>query len=203
MGKPNLGISQMRSRMLKQGQHDVQKGISVFGNFRCFTLAAELLVFFAVFWGCGYHMAGKETHVPQGISSVAIPTFVNRTFEPGIEIQFTQEFLNEFIHDRRVQVVDRKEADSILEGTIKSLSVVSASYNQSFIVRQYQTTVVIDLVLRKKTGEVVWTEKDLSETRWYRVTSDVLINEASKTAAIQQMAKFIAERMRSRFFYQF
>ena len=41
---------------------------------------------------CGYQMVGKETHVPPGLSSVAIPTFKNRTYEPGIEIPFTQAF---------------------------------------------------------------------------------------------------------------
>lgn len=153
--------------------------------------------------GCGYQMAGKGTHVPRGVSSVAIPTFVNHTFEPGIEAPFTQAFLSEFIRDSRVQVVDRREADSILEGIIKSFTVVSATYDRSFFVKEYQTTVVIDLTLRRRTGEILWNEKDLSETRWYRTSSNVLTNEANKAAAIQQIGRFIAERMRNRFFYQF
>ncbi len=152
---------------------------------------------------CGYHMTGKETHVPHGISSVAIPTFVNHTFEPGIEIPFTQAFLTEFIRDRRVQVVGRGEADSVLEGVIKSFTLTSSTYDRSFFVKEYQTTVVMDLTLRKKTGEIVWTEKDLAETRWYRTSSNVLTNEANKAAAVQEIGTFMAERMRSRFFYQF
>ena len=65
-----------------------------------------------VFTGCGYQMVGKETHVPTGLTSVAIPTFANQTFEPGIEVPFTKGFLREFIQDRRVKVLDRGEADS-------------------------------------------------------------------------------------------
>jgi outer membrane lipopolysaccharide assembly protein LptE/RlpB len=165
----------------------------------------RMIVVFCFFLlaACGYHMAGKETHVPRGISSVAIPTFQNHTFEPGIEISFTQAFLNEFIRDRRVQVVDRREADSILEGAVKSFSVASVSYNRSFYVTEYQTTVVLDLTLKRRTGEILWTEKGLSETRWYRTSSSVLENEANKAAAIQQLGRFVAERMRNRFFYQF
>ncbi len=64
--------------------------------------------------GCGYQLVGKETHVPPGLTSVAIPTFVNQTFEPGIEIHFTQGFLREFIRERRVKVLDRGDADSDL-----------------------------------------------------------------------------------------
>jgi outer membrane lipopolysaccharide assembly protein LptE/RlpB len=161
------------------------------------------IVSIIVFTGCGYHMVGKETHVPPGLNSVAIPTFVNGTFEPGIEVPFTQAFLREFIQDRRVKVLDRSEADSVLEGVIKSFYITSVSYDQSGLVLQYQTNVVLDLTLRKRTGEVVWVVKDFSETNWYRASSAVLINETNRAAAIQQLGRFVAERLRTRFFYDF
>ncbi len=148
-------------------------------------------------------MVGKETHVPPGLNSVAIPTFVNGTFEPGIEVPFTQAFLSEFIQDRRVKVLDRSEADSVLEGVIKSFYITSVSYDQSGLVLQYQTNVVLDLTLKKRTGEVLWVVKDFSETNWYRASSAVLINETNKAAAIQQLGRFVAERLRTRFFYDF
>ena len=73
--------------------------------------------------GCGYQMVGKETHVPPGLNSLSIPTFKNQTYEPGIEVPFTQGFLREFIRDRRVHVVERAKADSVLEGKIKSFNI--------------------------------------------------------------------------------
>jgi outer membrane lipopolysaccharide assembly protein LptE/RlpB len=153
--------------------------------------------------GCGYQMVGKETHVPPGLNSVAIPTFINQTFEPGLEIPFTQAFLKEFIQDRRVKVVDRREADSILEGVIKSFELYSVSYDRSGLALEYQTNVVIDLTLKKGTGEILWREKDLTERRWYRASSNVLANETNKAAAIQEAGRFMAERIRNRFFYNF
>ena len=148
-------------------------------------------------------MVGKETHVPPGLNSMAIPTFINQTFEPGIEIPFTQAFLREFIQDRRVKVVDRMEADSILEGVIKSFEIYSVSYDRSGFAMEYQTNVVMDLTLKKRTGEILWREKDLIERRWYRASSNVLVNETNKAAAIQQAGRFMAERIRNRFFYNF
>jgi hypothetical protein len=148
-------------------------------------------------------MVGKETHVPPGLNSVAIPTFVNGTFEPGIEVPFTQAFLSEFIQDRRVKVLDRSEADSVLEGVIKSFYITSVSYDQSGLVLQYQASVVLDLTLRKRTGEVLWVVKDFSETNWYRASSAALINETNKAVAIRQLGKFVAQRLRTRFFYDF
>jgi outer membrane lipopolysaccharide assembly protein LptE/RlpB len=153
--------------------------------------------------GCGYHLVGKETHVPPGLTSVAIPTFANQTFEPGIEVPFTQAFLKEFIAERRVKVVDQGKADSILEGIIKHFSIASVSYDPSGFVLEYKTTVIIDLTLKKRTGEVIWKKGDLSETRWYRASSNVLLNETNKAAAIQQIGRSVAERVRSRFYYNF
>ena len=161
------------------------------------------LLCFLLLSGCGYQMVGKETHVPPGLNSIAIPTFKNETFEPGIEVQFTQGFLREFIQGRRVEVVGRSEADSILEGVIKSFNIYSVSYDRSGLVLEYQTNVVLDLTLKKKTGEIVWTEKGLTETRWYRASSSVLVSESNRTAAIEQLGRFVAERIRNRFFYNF
>ena len=153
--------------------------------------------------GCGYQMVGKETHVPPGLNSLAIPTFKNLTFEPGIEVPFTQAFLREFIQDRRVNVVDRAEADSVLEGSITYFTMSSVSYNISGFVAEYATNVVLDLALKNRTGKVLWEEKGFSETRWFRASSQVLTNEANKQAAIQETGRFVAERLRSRFFYNF
>jgi len=153
--------------------------------------------------GCGYQMVGKETHVPPGLTSVAIPTFVNQTFEPGIEVLFTQAFLKGFIQDRRAKVVDRKEADSVLEGMIKSLEISSVSYDRSNLALEYQINVVMDLMLKKRSGEILWREKDLAERTWYRASSNALINEANKAAALQQAGRSMAERIRNRFFYDF
>lgn len=154
-------------------------------------------------YSCGYKLSGTTTNIPPGISSIAIPTFINKTFEPGIEIPFTRAFLKEFIEDRRVRVVDRNRADSILEGIIKSFELSSVSYDRSGFVMEYQTTIVMDIRLRKRTGETIWNEENLSETRWYRTSSNILTSETNKAIAIEQTAKYLAERIRNRFFYNF
>jgi outer membrane lipopolysaccharide assembly protein LptE/RlpB len=161
------------------------------------------IIWIALLLGCGYQLVGKETHVPPGLNSVAIPTFANQTFEPGIEVPFTQGFLREFIRERRVKVVDRSEADSILEGVIKNLQIYSVAYDRSGLATEYQTTVVVDLTLKKRNGEILWKEIDVSESRWFRASSSVLTGESNRAAAIQEIGRFIAERMRNRFFYNF
>jgi len=153
--------------------------------------------------GCGYQMVGKETHVPPGLNSVAVPTFKNQTFEPGIEIPLTQAFLREFIQDRRVNVVGRAEASSVLEGVVKYFRIYSVSYNPSGFVQEYQTDVILDITLKDREGKVLWQEKDFAEHAWFRASSSGLINEANKQVAIQEAGKLIAGRIKYRFFYNF
>jgi hypothetical protein len=171
---------------------------SAIRNYRWLSIISLVLLV-----ACGYQMVGKETHVPPGLSSIAIPTFKNETFEPGIEIQCTQAFLNEFIQDRRVKVVSRAEADSILEGVVKSFTIYSVAYDRSGFVLQYQIGVVVDLSLKDRTGKVLWEEKGLGESQWFRASSSGVTNEAAKQVAIQKTAGSMAERIRERFFYNF
>ncbi len=166
-------------------------------------ILAVTLLGFLFLSACGYQMVGKETHVPPGLSSIAIPTFKNRTYEPGIEVPFTQAFLREFILDRRVNVVDRAQADSLLEGVINDFRFYSDSYDRSGLVLEYQTIVVLDVTLKDREGKVLWEQKNFSETQWFRASSSILTNEANKVAAIQQIGKFVAGRLRNRFFYNF
>ncbi len=156
-----------------------------------------------VLTACGYQMVGRETHVPPGLSSVAIPTFKNRTYEPGIEVPFTQAFLREFILDRRVNVVDRAQADSLLEGVINDFRFYSVSYDRSGFVLEYQTIVVLDVTLKDREGKVLWEQKNFSETQWFRASSSILTNEANKVAAVQQIGRLVAGRLRNRFFHNF
>jgi outer membrane lipopolysaccharide assembly protein LptE/RlpB len=172
------------------------------GTFRNYRWLS--IICLVVLAACGYRMVGKETHVPPGLNSVAVPTFKNRTYEPGIEVPFTQAFLKEFILDRRVNVVDRAQADSLLEGIITDFKIYSVSYDRSGLVLVYQTTVTLDLTLKDRTGKVLWEQKDFSETTWFRASSSsILINEANKRAAIQETGRLVAGRLRNRFFYNF
>lgn len=172
---------------------------SVFRN--CVTVLVILCMM--PLMACGYRMVGRETHVPPGLNSVAVPTFKNRTYEPGIEVPFTQAFLNEFILDRRVNVVNRAQADSLLEGIITDFKIFSVSYDRSGRVLEYQANVMLNITLKDRAGKVLWEEKNFFETQWFRASSDVLTNEANKAAAIQGIGRLVAERLRSRFFQNF
>jgi outer membrane lipopolysaccharide assembly protein LptE/RlpB len=148
---------------------------------------------FITLWGCGYRLEGRETPLPPGIQTIAIPTMANQTLEPGIENAFTEAMIREFNLDGRLKVVSEKRADSILEGSIEDFFISSISYDVSGFASEYRAIVTVGATLRRPdTGEILWSVPSLRDTQDYKVTSNVLSNEARKQEAIEEIARQLA-----------
>lgn len=165
---------------------------------------SSIILFLLVGTGCGYRLGGEGFGPSPEIRSIAIPTFINETYEAGIETIVTNALLRELIKDRRVKVVGEDEADAIMEGTVTSFSTSSVSYDPTGVVLEYRTWVSLDvMVKRHKRGEVLWSRRGLTESDVYRVSSDVLFTEAEKERAIRKIAEEFAKRIRRRLFEGF
>ena len=113
---------------------------------------------------CGYRL-GSATSPPSGISTVAIPTFINRTYEPGIEGAFTDAARSELLRRGVVQVV-AAEGDAQLLGEVLSfearpsaLRAIEGGGGKSIPAR-YRTHVVVRVSLVvPETGEILWEDR--------------------------------------------
>ncbi len=165
---------------------------------------SSIILFLLVGTGCGYRLGGEGFSPSPEIRFIAIPTFINETYEAGIETIVTNAFLAELVKDRRVKVVGEDEADAIMEGTVRSFSISSVAYDPTGVVLEYRTWVVLDVLLRRnKKAGVLWSKRGLTESDVYRVSSDVLLTEAEKERAIQKIATELARRIRRRLFEGF
>ncbi len=68
-----------------------------------------------LFGGCRYQW---QPPFPSSISKIAIPTFLNETFEYGLEETLTNLVKEEFLLDGQLDIIEENEADLILEGKI-------------------------------------------------------------------------------------
>lgn len=68
-----------------------------------------------LFGGCRYQW---QPPFPSSISKIAIPTFLNETFEYGLEETLTNLVEEEFLLDGRLDIIEENEADLILEGRV-------------------------------------------------------------------------------------
>jgi hypothetical protein len=82
--------------------------------------------------GCGYSLAGKGSFLPASVKVIGIPEFVNQTPFFEIERKFTDKVRTEFIGRGRYQVLPQADGvDAVLRGTITSISIAPANFNQS------------------------------------------------------------------------
>ena len=158
-----------------------------------------LLFITALFLSCGYHFAGRGGSFPPDIKSIRILLFANETHEVGIENIFTNALINEFVTDKRVQIVTGGDADATIEGTIKSFKLGSISYQRDDIVQEYRATVILEVTLkRNNNGEVIWKDRNLQEAEEYRVAPSVAVAETNKRAAIVKIAEEVSEKIHDR-----
>ena len=160
-----------------------------------------IIFLLSVGMGCGYRIAGEEFGPSPEIQSIAIPTFVNGTYEAGIETIVTNSLLAELIRDGRIKVVGEGEADAIMEGTVTSFSTSSVAYDRVGLVLEYRAWVTLDVaVKRHKKGDVLWSRRGLTESEVYKVLSDVRLTEAEKERAIGKIADEFAKSIRRMLF---
>jgi len=93
---------------------------------------------------CGYRLSGTGSIVPEGAKTIAVPSFINSTNEPYVDVDLTAAVVKEFITDGRLRVVDVAEADLALRGRIMKYEAIPISYTPDSVVQQFRGRLVAD-----------------------------------------------------------
>ena len=86
-----------------------------------------LIAALVLFSGCSGYRLG--TTLPADIQSVYVPTFVNETSEPTIEIVATQQTIRELQSDGTLKVLKKSDADTLLEVTVTGFTMTPILYD--------------------------------------------------------------------------
>ncbi|MDY6988231.1 MAG: LPS assembly lipoprotein LptE [Thermodesulfobacteriota bacterium] len=161
-----------------------------------------VLVIFSIQGGCGYHFkAGLKA--PAGVHTISVRMLENRTLESGIEAVFTDDLLYEFTRSKVVQVAGLDVADAVLSGTIVSLRVDTISHTADYASGERRVTITLDLALTRANGEVIWSDRALSDREEYKVSSDKLTTERNRRKAIEALSERAAEKVHNRILQDF
>ncbi|MCP4716628.1 MAG: LptE family protein, partial [Deltaproteobacteria bacterium] len=146
--------------------------------------------------GCGYRLATPDGPLLDTVSTIAVPYFKNKTFEPGAEALFTAAFVNEFIESRRIGVVSAQEADAVLRGTIVKLVDDAIAYNSDDKAQHYRVHVILDVTVEdRRSGKMLWQRKGLQHSEEFPVSGNIVFSEAAKREALKTLADDLAERV--------
>jgi outer membrane lipopolysaccharide assembly protein LptE/RlpB len=155
-----------------------------------------IIASFSITLGCGYHIMGRGGEFPGGIQSLAIGPLDNTTKEVNLNAIFVSALRREFINRREVEIVTEKKADASLQGTITSITTRSTAYDREARAREYRVTIIMDLLLvRRGNGEILWRGNEIKGFEEYLASTDVIVEEGRKNAAIRKIADDLAEKI--------
>lgn len=133
---------------------------------------------------------------------LVIRTLVNNSFEPNLEMRYTDYFRHEFSAGSGAQVVPESEtADLILTGQILSVIVPTLSFSQTATLESRTEVVVQVLVEDARSRKVVWRQLAKGASEFF-VTPDLQFNRALQNRAIEQAGRFVAADLAARFLLQ-
>jgi outer membrane lipopolysaccharide assembly protein LptE/RlpB len=109
--------------------------------------------------GCGY---STNTRTAKDIKSIAVPFFGNNTAEPNLEIEVTEQIIDNLIEDNTLKVVSEDQADAVLEGSIVSFSNLPFSFNQELNAEEYHVVITVQVRLfGRQQNAVIWDNKTI------------------------------------------
>lgn len=162
-----------------------------------------------------------DRSLPGGYKQVAIPVFVNRTQEIGIEVPFTNALIREFETSKIAEVVPMAAAAVRLEGHIESIHYLPRSAAQggsgqgeigalpddTVLTTSYQIIVETKLRLRRNSDQAVLWEGSVSNERVYSAprigsavvnSANVLYNQSARHLNITALAGEMMEEAHDR-----
>jgi outer membrane lipopolysaccharide assembly protein LptE/RlpB len=133
-------------------------------------LAAGLVVIAA---GCGYHLVGTSSFLPEELQTMYVATFENQTKWADMDQRLTEAVVQEWVRRRRFQISEQvKDSDLVLRGAITSLRVAPVTFDTHGRATSYQMTLTAHVQLEDVRGDeaqVLWKDKAFSRRTSYDV----------------------------------
>lgn len=131
-----------------------------------------------------------------------IQPLANSSFEPNLEVRYTNYLREEFSNGSGAKVVsDSEGADLILSGRILSVTLPTLSFSQTATLESRAEVILVVRVEEAQTKKLVWTQivKGASE---FFVTSDLQFNRTLQNRAMEQAGRLVASDLAARFLLQ-
>lgn len=179
-------------------------------NFSRFFLTVTASVILSITSSCAYKLSDKTDSLPGNVKSIQIPLFKNDSIEVGAETYFTNALKSEALRAKFVQLKnDESDVEGILQGRIMNVDVVANESvieakntlylpTETVIATQYNVTVGIELILKRKgSTDILW-RGTFAQSRNYAApqitlptinTANSLYNQSAKRQTLDALSK--------------
>ncbi|MCX6542808.1 MAG: LPS assembly lipoprotein LptE [Acidobacteria bacterium] len=130
---------------------------------------------------CGYTLAGRGSFLPAYIKTVGIPEFTNATPYFEVEQLFTDKIRSELIGRGKYQVLpQRTGVDALLRGSIASMTITPANFNQQQQATRFVITITTSIELVDlKTNKNLWENPSMVFREEYDLPADQQAGDAA------------------------
>ena len=188
----------------------LMRGPLILGSFLCLTILTMS--------GCGYRfgvegpgpvLGGGEALLSEGQRvKLAIDRLENRTFEPNLELKYSNYLRQEFRTSSGAEVTQKtKDADFLLRGAIESVTLPSLTFTQ-FDTQESRVVVQVKVeVQNRRTGKTLWVQSATGTAEFFVSgtpasgggQSGLQFNRILQNRALEQAGQLIAEDLSDRF----
>lgn len=123
--------------------------------------------------GCGYHLVGTTSFLPDDVRDLYVRTFSNQTTWADVDQRIAEALNQEWVRRRRFQLVnDEADAQVVLGGTITSVTIAPVTFDERGRATEYQMTLRAEVWLDDVRGdepERLWEDKAFQRRTSYTV----------------------------------
>ncbi len=155
------------------------------------SLAGVLIL--GAWTGCVGYKLGST--LPPDIQTVYVPTFINETDEPLLEVDVTRATIQEVQREGSLRLAAEDVADTILEVRILTMTLDPLAFDRSrrAAAEEYRLTITASLLLTRRTsGEVVAEHPGVYGNATFILSGDMT---SAKQSAIPRAARDLAHQI--------
>ncbi len=158
--------------------------------------AAGVFLAAMVLAGCGYKVSGHADTMPKTVQTICIPAFSNATTRYKLTDRLAEAMAREFISRTRYHIVsDPNTADAVLHGTVINY-IAGATVIDPITSRATAADIHVYLkieLVERATGKVLFNRPSIDARERYEISANELQYFEESDAALDRVAKSVAQ----------
>lgn len=176
---------------------------------------SRVLLFCVFLSSCAYRWGFTDRKLPGSYDQVAVPIFENKSEEVGVEVDYTNAFVNRMERSKAAKIVDKNLAPAIVEGSIQTVFVglgpgvtgsgkisdnkeIPKLPENAVLTTQFNVVVVVKIQLRRVSDQSILWSSTFSGEKSYQGprigtaivnSANALYNQSARRDTIQRLAE--------------
>jgi outer membrane lipopolysaccharide assembly protein LptE/RlpB len=162
---------------------------------------AALLAAGTLLAGCGYHLVGQASNIPEDIEKIFVEPLENSTPRAQVEQILTRAISDELLTRRRYEIVNTaEEAHAVLRGNVISFNVRPVTFDPDGLADSFEISISADMKFQRTPsgtdeGEVIWANSRYVFRQDYRLEEDETAYFDRENIAIESTSEEFAKTL--------